>query len=221
MISFKFEAEELRTHEDAPVGSMLFRGGRAEESATTQLMPNSLEAQHVQKMKELRDEPAWPGEWSVVVKMARTWACFPFRCVVLGCYATGRCCGVGCYNISLTRAQWIWACNLVCALAHGVMTYLIFTSCNGTRFGVKINPNCTAAAMEIKITRFSANWTSSRASGYTLMTRDNEMPIRFDHAAGWFHALSLIFHAAVVVGGPFDAFSWIYWKQLDRAFCWW
>ena len=115
----------------------------------------------------------------------------------------------------------VWAFNLFCAIWHALFAYLIFTACGGTRFGVKINPNCTGKNMEVPVVRFGLNWTSRSAGGYRQELIDNELPIRFDLAAGWFHALSLIFHLAIVVLGPFEAFSWLYWKQLDRCFCWW
>ncbi len=119
------------------------------------------------------------------------------------------------------RARWLWAFNLLCAIGHGVLAYLIFTACNGTRFGTVINANCTGQSMEVTIVRFSANWTSQSAGGYALSTRDNGLPIRFDLAAGWFHGLSLIFHLLVVIIGPLNRFAWLYWEQLDDAFAWW
>ena len=50
---------------------------------------------------------------------------------------------------------------------------------------------------------------------------NNNVPIRFDYLAAWFHGLSALFHAAVVIVGPFDRFAYLYWKCIDDAFCWW
>ena len=50
---------------------------------------------------------------------------------------------------------------------------------------------------------------------------NNGRPVRFDWLAAWFHGVSAMFHAFVLLIGPFDRYAWAYWKQLDAAFCWW
>ena len=43
----------------------------------------------------------------------------------------------------------------------------------------------------------------------------------FDTLVAWFFVLSAIFHAFPVFVGPFDRYAWLYWKQIDEAFCPW
>ena len=50
---------------------------------------------------------------------------------------------------------------------------------------------------------------------------DNGMPVRFDYLAAWFHGLSALAHAFVLIIGPFDRLAYLYWKNIDAAWCWW
>ena len=220
LLSFRFAAEDLvPPDKDAPppldnadVGSLLFQ---SREGTTVDYVTNA--RQHgITWYPEL--------EYSVVNAFADTWACLPIcRCPRWGCTRSERYCGglLTLYRISFTRAQWIYMLNVVCALAHWLMFYLCITACGGTTFGTQYSPNCTAEAMEVQIFRYRSNWTSSNASGYELMFLPNELPVRFDLIAAWFHGLSAIFHSFVLVVGPFDRFAFLYWKQLDNAFAWW
>ena len=96
-------------------------------------------------------------QYSVVNVFADTWACICCRCPSLGCSMPVKCCGFHLYKLSLTRAQWLWAFNLVCLMAHLAMAYLCITACGGDRFGTVVNSNCTASAMEVPILRMSSN----------------------------------------------------------------
>lgn len=183
-------------------------------------------------------------QYSVINAFAETWACVPCcRCPCFGSSRPVNVCGFNFYRISFTRAQWLYAFNLICFLAHFTLYFFCITACNGDRFGTKFNTNCTAASMEIKVFRIRSvraaqhhtrirshtdtpvaaqNWTSSAAGGYELtFVENNNVPIRFDYLAAWFHGLSALFHAAVVIVGPFDRFAYLYWKCIDDAFCWW
>ena len=130
----------------AEVGSLLFQ---TTEGSTLDYVTNARE-HGLKWFPELR--------FSVVNAFADTWACVPCcRCKPLGCTRPERICGINFYRISFTRAQWIWAFNVVCFVGHFVMFYLCMTSCNATRFGETINANCTAEKMEVPIFRTRSN----------------------------------------------------------------
>jgi hypothetical protein len=125
------------------------------------------------------------------------------------------------YRASFTRAQWLWSINLVCLIVHSVFAWLAFNSCNATRFGQRVNENCTAVGMSIPVTRLAINWTATSAGGYDVTLVDNGMPVRIDFLTGWFFLISAIFHAFAVIAGPFDRLAPNYWKQLDNALAYW
>ena len=52
-------------------------------------------------------------------------------------------------------------------------------------------------------------------------TIDNGGSVRFDLLTAWFFQLSALFHAFPVLTGSFDRFAFLYWKQIDAAFCYW
>lgn len=217
VLSFKFAAEELDQEkrevaeqaQPAEVGSLLFQ---SREGTRLDYVTNARE--HGIK---------WFPEmgYSVIYAFADTWACICCRCPRFGCSRPINCCGFPIYRLSLTRARWLYYFNLACFLAHTAMYFLCITSCNGDRFGVKVNQNCTAEKMEIPIMRIRSNWTGEEAGGYELMFVDNGMPVRFDYLAAWFHGLSALAHAFVLIIGPFDRLAYLYWKNIDAAWCWW
>lgn len=93
-------------------------------------------------------------QYSVINAFADTWACVPCcRCPCFGSSRPVNVCGFNFYRISFTRAQWLYAFNLICFLAHFTLYFFCITACNGDRFGTKFNTNCTAASMEIKVFR--------------------------------------------------------------------
>ena len=147
---------------------------------------------------------------SVLVKTASTWAFIPM-CTAGGCTRA---------PVRLTRAQWLWGFNFFCASVHFVMLYLTVTSCNGDRFGTRVNSNCTAAGMEISIYRIKSQWEDMSASGYSSVLQEAN-PIRIDLSVSWFFGLSAVFHLLPVVAGPFDCLAFLYWKPMDNALCWW
>ena len=208
MISFKFAVEDLAPEKrevaeqggPAEVGSLLFQ---TTEGSRLDYVTN-VRQHDIKWFPELR--------YSVVYAFADTWACICCRCPRFGCTRPVNCCGFNIYRISFTRAQWLWAFNFICFLAHTAMYYLCITSCDGNRFGTEVNVNCTAEQMEVPIYRIRSNWTSGESDGYQLSFKDNGMPVRFDFLAAWFHGLSALAHAATVLVGPFDRFAWAYWK---------
>lgn len=242
LIRFRFSAEEL-----VPEKRAVAEGDAHGAIPTDSFLFQSREGTRLDYVTNARQHGVkWYPELnhSVVNVFADTYACWPFRCPRFGCSRPVNCIGCYCYRVSFTRAQWLWTWNLLCLLAHATMAYLCFTACNGNRFGVAVNPNCTATNMEVNVYRFTSNCmccpslpthapcehptvlhtgTSARASGYTMMTKVNDLPVRFDLLAGWFHALSAIFHAFPVIVGPFDRFAFAYWKYAalpsDRTSC--
>ena len=111
---------------------------------------------------------------------------------------------------TMTRAQWIWFCNLVCLVLHSYFCYMTLNV--GLPKG---------DAMNAAVWRLKPAWNSTSASGYTATLVDNHKPIRIDLLTAGFFLLSALAHLFAVVVGPFDRFIWIYWRQLDLAFFWW
>ena len=208
-VKFRFSDEQLRGEvspgDAAPTEGMLDNGGWGATEAR-------------------QDDMKWVPDlqYSVINAFADTWACFCCgRWSRLGCTRPGTIFGCTLYRMSYTRAQWIWAFNLVCLVVHSVFAWLAFNSCNTTRFGQRVNENCTAAGMQIAVSRFLIEWNSTSANGYNVALVDNGMPVRIDFLTGWFFLLSAIFHAFAVLAGPFDRLAPYYWKQLDNALAYW
>jgi len=161
-------------------------------------------------------------KYSVINAVSDTWACFCCgRWARLGCTRPSTNFGITLYRQSFTRAQWLWAINFLCLVVHSVFAWLSFNSCNATRFGMRVNENCTATGMSIPVNRFVIDWNSTAANGYTITLVDNGMPVRIDYLTGWFFLISAIFHAFAVIAGPFDRLAPYYWKQLDNALAYW
>ena len=212
-ISFQFSDEKLRVKPPrsvAPTGGMLDNGALGTR---------------ISSLTSVRQEDVtWSPneEHSVINVFASSFPCFCCgRWTRFGCTRATSVAGLRCYALTLTRAQWIWLLNLAALVVHSIFAYMAFNSCNTTRFGVVVNPNCTAAGMSVPVYRLQTNWTATQADGYAVSLIDNQQPIRFDYLTGSFFLASAIAHAFVVLVGPFDRFAWAYWKQLDSAFSWW
>ena len=178
MISFKFAAEDLDPEKrevaeqggPAEVGSLLFQtaeGSRLDYATNAR--------QHgIRWFPEL--------DHSVVYAFADTWACICCRCPRFGCTRPVGCCGFNIYRVSLTRAQWLWAFNFLCFLAHFVMYYLCITSCNGVRFGSEVNVNCTSDQMEVPVYRIRSNCMLQRLEPTPLTLERRDARASTDHA---------------------------------------
>ena len=127
------------------------------------------------------------------------------------------------FKFNATRAQFLWLINAFCLIIHGFMCYLCLTVCSDTPFGVRATTNqtCTKTTMLVPIFRLSGAWNSSAADGYVVTTKANDMPVRFDLLVASFFGISAVFHGFVVLVGPFEGLSWLYWAQLDNCWCWW
>jgi hypothetical protein len=123
-----------------------------------------------------------------------------------------------CCGYRLTAAQWIWCLNFVCFLAHTAMviltSYFAWWSKDLDKYGDE-NPYA------IKIYRMTAEWTNSTSQSYTFMVEDNGWPIDIAWATLAFFAISAVAHLFAIVVGLFESTWFIYFRQLDDAFCWW
>jgi len=227
LLNFQFSAEQLKPKEAQHGVEFWEKNGHEVPMATESLLFQGRLGERMEYATNARQHGIkWLPEieHSVVYRFADTWACICCRVPAFGCSRGYNFCGLQLYSVSFTRAQWLWAFNLICFLAHQTMAYLSFTSCNGSRAPFtqeRINPNCTAAGMEVPIFRLTSTWTNRSADGYALAAIDNGMPVRFDYITGWFFQLSAIFHLFPVLLGPFDRFAFLYWEQIDMAWCWW
>ncbi len=134
--------------------------------------------------------------------------CKPYRVVRLLCCW---CCQWQGDRFLMTRAQWLWTFNLLCLAPHVVFTVLCLYA------GWEKNDG----EMNVEVWRMKVVWTNTGASGYAASLVSNEMPVRIDYLAASFFGLSALFHLLALIMGFFDRFLWLYWRQLDLAFCWW
>lgn len=171
----------------------------------------------------------WQPEWvSVLVKRQPPW--FWFRWLFFNCFCNPTC--------TLTRAQWyatpsclacmhtprphtiphtlggaslrrIWFANLIAFCVHGYFAYLCLNE------GIP-----KADKMEVTVWRLQTRWDNAGADSYVPTVIGNERPIRIDFVAGGFFGLSALFHAMIVLLGPFDRFVYLLWRQIDLAFMW-
>ena len=139
---------------------------------------------------------------SVIEDRVRPWLIVRFLCC---------CCCLLTPGWDWKKAYWISAFNLICAIAHGTMTYLCLSAAWGK--GEKF---------EIPIHRIRADWESGAADGYNFtVTTDEMLPIRFDWLTASFFGLSFFSHLAAFLAGWFDRYIQYYWRQLDLCFAWW
>lgn len=225
-VKFRFSSEQLLQRGDAAAAAAAAsKEPEAESVATDGFMDSLFLVDRTKWTTEAGQNGGfhnWMLKYSVVNVFADTWACFCCtRCSRLGCTRPMTICGCTLYRMSWTRAQWIWLLNLLCLVVHSSFAYLSFNSCNTTRFGQRVNEDCTAAGMSIPIYRLAITWASTSAGGYEVSLVENNQPIRIDYLTGTFFLLSAVFHGLAVLVGPFELFAPYYWKQLDNALGWW
>lgn len=144
----------------------------------------------------------WQPKWmSVLVKRQA-----PFLLLKI---LTLNCC---CQNrFAITRAQWIWLLNLLCAFVHWYFTFMVLQE------GLP-----KAEAMRVPIFRVRATWKEAGGgNSYDLDLHDNNMPIRFELLTAFFFAASAVSHSFVVIFGPFDRWIRVVWRPIDLCFIWW
>jgi len=118
-----------------------------------------------------------------------------------------------------TLAQWVWWFNMVCFLVHTtafVLTlwFAYFRKDMKTLYGDE-DP------YEIRIFKISAEWNNNTRDGYTMTIVDNNMPLNVAWMVMAFFLLSAIAHLWAIIAGAFECFWFIYWRQMDDAFCYW
>jgi len=126
---------------------------------------------------------------------------------------------IGLFGVRLTAAQWLWWTNLVALLAHTSMFFI-------TLWIAYWRKDISALygeddPYEIRIFRLSAAWSNSTREGYIMTVVDNNMPINIAYLVMAFFLISAVFHLFAVIAGAFECFFFIYWRQIDDAFCWW
>ena len=96
----------------------------------------------------------------------------------------------GCCGIKLTAAQWIWAMNLLCFIAHTVHVFLVLHYAYW-RHGLDATDHDAAARMLVRVYRItgiptaemiannqSMGWDPAKRWTQDFYLRDNDMPVR-------------------------------------------
>lgn len=129
-----------------------------------------------------------------------------------------------CCKQTLTAAQWIWICNLICFVIHFSMVWTTVYFHHWSSRGEK--------DLRLKVYRiqvfynFDGNITTTGGSGggggrpdpkkfeYTLV--DNGMPIDIGIVCCTFYGLSAAFHFLSLLMGLVPSFWHYYWRQMVR-----
>lgn len=143
----------------------------------------------------------------------------------------------GCFGKSLTAAQWIWALNLVCFLAH---TFMAIFTLERAYWRWDRSMWTDTEHMKVTIYRISQvptlqqylnnesfwspgrNDTSGRAiGGNEHWLRDNGLSVNFASLTAAFFGISALFHLWAVVVGATPRWWHLYWRRLDNAYAPW
>ena len=143
-----------------------------------------------------------------------------------------------CWGIRLTAAQWVWWTNLLCFCAH--MFMFVFTLERAfLRWGrnpfndpaehvrvkiYRISQIPTPEMLALNESRWSPGWnlTNPRASVENeFYLHDNDLSVDFAWLTASFFLISALFHLWALIAGLFERYWFIYWRQMDDAFCWW
>ena len=126
---------------------------------------------------------------------------------------------LGFCGVRLTAAQWLWWTNLVALMAHTAMFFITLWIAYWRKDIAALYGEDDP--YEIRIFRISAEWSNSTREGYKMTVVDNNMPINLAFLVMSFFLISAVFHLFAVVAGAFECCWFIYWRQIDDAFCWW
>ena len=138
-----------------------------------------------------------------------------------------------CCGWRLTAAQWIWFLNLFCFLAHTFMVFLTLHMAywrwdrsmwsdteHVTVHVYRITQVPTPEMIANNETKWSPGWNNRTiGGGNEFFARDNGLPVNFATLTLSFFAVSAVFHLWALVVGLFEVFWFIYWRQMDDAFC--
>lgn len=134
-----------------------------------------------------------------------------------------------------TAAQWIWALNLVCFLAHTAMIFVTYhfaywrhdlDPMDQTKHVMipiyRIRNIPTQHMLDTNQSRWSEGWNlTSPEPNSGLFLHDNGRPINLATLIVAFFATSAVFHFCACVAGAFERWWFWYWRQMDDAFLWW
>ena len=144
-----------------------------------------------------------------------------------------------CWGVRMTAAQWIWWTNLICFVAHTFMVFLTFHMAywrwdrsmfnhEDTQHMIvtiwRVSQIPTPYMLENNMSAWSPGWnlTNPRGTGLNEMyLHDNGLAVNFASLTAAFFATSAVFHLWALVVGLFERWWFIYWRQMDDAFCWW
>ena len=137
----------------------------------------------------------------------------------------------GCCGIKLTAAQWIWAMNLLCFIAHTVHVFLVLHYAYW-RHGLDATDHDAAARMLVRVYRITGIPTpemiaNNESIGFDpakrwtqdFYLRDNDMPINFATLTLSFFAISAFAHLWALWAGARERWWFWYWRQMVRAPC--
>tara|TARA_B100001057_G_scaffold448474_1_gene488833 strand:- start:2228 stop:3808 length:1581 start_codon:yes stop_codon:yes gene_type:complete len=134
-----------------------------------------------------------------------------------------------------TAAQWIWALNFVCFLAHTTMIFVTYhfaywrhdlDPAEQTKHVLipiyRIRNIPTQHMLDTNQSHWSKGWNlTSTNPNSGLFLYDNGMPINLASLVAAFFATSAVFHFFACVVGAFERlWSW-YWQKMDDALLWW
>ena len=135
-----------------------------------------------------------------------------------------------------TAAQWIWALNLVCFLAHTFMVIFTFERAYWrwdrsmwtdtehvmvTIFRISQVPTLQQYLNNESVWSPGRNATERAIGGNENWLRDNGLSVNFASLTASFFAISALFHLWAVVVGATPRWWHLYWRQLDNAYAPW
>ena len=122
-----------------------------------------------------------------------------------------------CFGWRLTAAQILWLLNLVCFVVHTAMVFVVaYVAWRMKDMKIYGDDN----PYLIKIFRVTARWQNETSQTFTFELEDNNYPIDIAWATLSFFLISAVFHFGAVVCGLFEHTWFVYFRQIDDAFCW-
>ena len=114
----------------------------------------------------------------------------------------------------LTRAQWIYGFRVVSLVANAVCLRYIMTTDHAAAHVDVLRLTHPAAAGT------AASAAAASAAESPLGLQPNGLGFNLRVATAVLFAAPLTVDAVYVLLGPFDAFVWALWRQIDLCFCW-
>ena len=117
------------------------------------------------------------------------------------------------FLFTLERAFWRWGRNPFNDPAEHVRVKIY-----------RISQIPTPQMLALNESRWSPGWnlTNPRSSMENeFYLHNNNLSVDFAWLTAGFFLVSALFHLWALIAGLFERFWFIYWRQLDDAFCWW